>query len=221
MSQTEKQPEHPAQGLIRISRVHGQQRLYKSTAITGSYVSLEVTLAREYVDKDTHSGGHISGAQVIKLGMSHTQFAEMLTSPNRGSGIPCTIFYKDGQRLPDIPDETHKLDRVRLQAEEKIDEKLQEFEEARERVNELLDQKSLRVADRNELRHLFNQVAGRIGESAKWAVRVIDESVEELVTEAKSEINAHVSLVAEQVGVKVLPDMVSTPALTDGLDEGS
>ena len=80
---------HPSYGIIGINRVSGNSRLFGSEVSHMHYLSLTVSEASRWVDPPRE---HLSaGRELIRISMTDSQFAEMITSPNQGQGVACTI----------------------------------------------------------------------------------------------------------------------------------
>jgi hypothetical protein len=88
-SPTEYSETHPSYGCISISQVQGRGVLFGSEVTHQHFISITISEARRVVDEPREFV--MSDRELIQVAMTQAQFAEMITSPNRGSGTPCTI----------------------------------------------------------------------------------------------------------------------------------
>ena len=88
-STTEYTETHPSYGCISISPVSGKGVLFGSEVTHQHFISITISEARRVVDEPHEFV--MSDREIVRIAMTQAQFAEMITSPNRGSGTPCTI----------------------------------------------------------------------------------------------------------------------------------
>lgn len=100
---------HPSYGTISINHVSGSVPLFDSDLKHHHFVEISIQEADKFIDGDREM---VMGKNrsLAKVWMSAAQFAEFITTPNRGSGTPCTIRQVQGdpkqprsacrQRLP-------------------------------------------------------------------------------------------------------------------------
>jgi len=88
-SPTEYTETHPSYGCIGISQVSGKGVLFGSEVSHQHFISITISEARRVVDEPREFV--MSDRELVRIAMTQAQFAEMITSPNRGSGVPCTI----------------------------------------------------------------------------------------------------------------------------------
>lgn len=87
---------HPSYGLIGVSRVSGQSALFDSDVKHQHFISVRIKNAHRVID-GTHE--FVAGdAAIVEIHMTEAQFAQMITQPNHGDGVPCTIHYSAGDK---------------------------------------------------------------------------------------------------------------------------
>ena len=85
---------HPSYGMIGVHRVNGETSLFQSDVKHYHFIRIEIKDARKVIH-GTHE--FIMGDTVVaSVHMSEAQFAQMITQPNVGDGVPCTIHYSAG-----------------------------------------------------------------------------------------------------------------------------
>lgn len=82
---------HPSYGVVGLSRVSGNASLFESEVNHMYYISLRIKEAERWQD-GTQVRTH-AGRQLIEIFLTEAQFAQLMTSPNIGEGVPCTIHY--------------------------------------------------------------------------------------------------------------------------------
>lgn len=87
---------HPSYGVIGISRVSGNASLFNSDVKHMHFISLRISTARRVID-GTHEFV-TNDEQVAEVYMTEAQFAQMITQPNQGSGVPCTLHFSAGDK---------------------------------------------------------------------------------------------------------------------------
>src|SRR5690348_7418858 len=81
---------HPSFGQIQFTRTNGNARFYGSELNQAHYV--EMTVHPSEVERElSRDWFYTEGAPLIKVRLSQNQFAELITSLNMGSGVPCTV----------------------------------------------------------------------------------------------------------------------------------
>jgi hypothetical protein len=106
MSDDRKEYKHPSYGMIAFNRSMGGRptRLFGSP-LEEHYGTVRVVIGtgtRIHESNMDRYHGSLRGEH-IEVEMSAAQFAEVLTSMNQGSGIPCTIRYINGKPIEDPP----------------------------------------------------------------------------------------------------------------------
>jgi hypothetical protein len=82
---------HPSFGMIGISRTSGNASLFESEIRHQYYLSIRIKEAVRLID-GTHTHIH-GGKELIEINLTEAQFATLMTQPNHGDGVPCTIHY--------------------------------------------------------------------------------------------------------------------------------
>lgn len=92
---------HESYGQIRFSRINGHNRFYGSELEQDNYV--ELTVNKSECEKDLSKDWYYDTGQLVRLRMTSNQFAELITSMNVGSGVPCTLEYINGVKIAPLP----------------------------------------------------------------------------------------------------------------------
>jgi hypothetical protein len=99
----ERKDKHPSYGMVLINRSQSSgTHLFGSIATHNSFITLQVSRGEvsRHLANDWY---HADSLPLIEIEMSHSQFAELITSPGIGSGVPCTIRAFDGKMVERCP----------------------------------------------------------------------------------------------------------------------
>lgn len=205
----EGEDKHPSFGLVSLGRAQcsgGGMALFDSPFRHQHVITLSVSQAyrkRTHLHSDFIS----SNEELIEIVMSEAQFARMVTSPNSGVGTPCTISHVHGKKVPECP-----ADRTKQTFQEETIEEFRKAAERARRLEELVER--LMKKDR-----LNAEEKKAIKDAAFEARRVLDdhlpflhqqfvESMDKIVQQAKTEIEAHINAVVTKVGIQGLREQL-------------
>lgn len=190
-STSEEFQEHPAFGLISISRRYrGDSTLFGSSIEHDNVISLTVKHA---INKRALSNDWYYGkGKIVEVEMSLSQFSECITSMNVGDGIPCTIRYteKDGN----IP----RIERNPSKQQQFMEEFVKTIERAMETAQQQIDElqvsldskKNFGVKDKTEMMSKLMKIKQEIGCNLDYCANAFAEQMDKTVTEGKGEIEA-------------------------------
>ena len=93
----ERRMKHPCFGLARFSRIYGYSGfMFGSDVQSENFIELTINHA-ERVQGDYRVHYYDYGVPIVRLKMTQTQFAELLTNMNIGNGIPVTLETINGE----------------------------------------------------------------------------------------------------------------------------
>ena len=201
-----KETTHPAYGIASFHRVCGNVgNLFGSSVDCNHYVELEISSGVE-IDNGSYHSYLPTGKPHIRVAFSPAQFAELLTSMNVGSGVPCTIKNIAGERIDMIPDEIHvnELDRQKDNFKKEMKELSESLHNAQNRIKELLSLPRLTKEQKDELRNVLYKGIQDIDSNIPFYMEMFDEATDNIVQEAKAEIDATVHNCVLNAGIKAL-----------------
>lgn len=214
MTETNLPKKHPAYGAITVTRTSqgGKGKaLFRSPFRHGHYITLRIhaaELERSY-GRDWHHGENKS---YIEVALSETQFSQLLSSHSIGEGVPCTICYLGNERIEDPP-----FDEVRARHENEFDEKLKELhrsvKDAEKEINEIMDQKSIKVSDRQRVKSLIYHISMDLTKNLPFLLEQYVEKIREVTDSAENEIRAGLVARLQELGMnKLMEDnMIESP----------
>jgi len=202
--------EHPSYGLVKVSRIQGHPGPLFGSQLRdhGTFIGLKIKRG----ERSSHDGRdwYLSRGDLIEVWLSAAQFAELLTTMNMGSGVPCTIkriWDDDGyHEVPPVPkDEAVESDRVNSEFKAKMSRLNVEFSEAIQGMLKFLDQKGpVPAGKKNEFKKLVEKIDREISANMPYWLKSFQESVEKTVVSAKSEVDAMMTSVIQRAGLKAI-----------------
>jgi hypothetical protein len=189
---------HPAYGQISAARVHGSVDLYGSNIRHNGFVEVRVMGSREEILHGSRR--HYNTVEEMSLWLSEAAWATFISSLNTGSGVPCTIRSKHSGplvQLPEIEGETYAQKREKEIALA-VTRRAEQLKEAVAFFDDLMANGTPKRADLKKFRDMLIQPVDNLASNIVFESRVLNEHSEDLVHEARSEIEAYVTRVAMQ-----------------------
>ncbi|MCK4824456.1 hypothetical protein KA005_52380, partial [bacterium] len=165
---------HPAYGLVSFSRVThsgGANRLFGSS-LDDHHTSITLEIKRASVRHDLSQDWFFPEQTMIKVELSQLQFAELLTTMNAGSGIPCTIrWVNDKGYLPRLKESRLEVDKIREEFEGDVSDLVTDMHKAFKEVNKLfLNKQSVSKGDRKKALDIIEDAIKLMENSAPFVV---------------------------------------------------
>lgn len=195
---------HPSYGMISVSRATGGSgSLFGSEIKNSNFMQIEISEAS--VRQDLGRNWYHSTNSIVEVNMSPVQYAELITCPNT-SGVPCTIT-----RRHDTGSINYKpIDTVTQHVESVVEEKLSSLKgdckDVFEKVTEILSQKTIKKADKEEIESLVRRLVADINSNIPFYEESVKESIDKAKVEAKAEIECYVQHAINKAGIKAIND---------------
>ncbi len=197
--------EHESFGLIRIGQVQGQTELFGSSVQHHNWIELTITRATKH--RNLHRDWFYGGRELITIALSHAQLAEVFCSMNNGSGVPCTIQDIDNKMIPSAESSTISNKEVYLKEFENDTKNVAAyFDVLEKKIAGLMEKPSVTKAERKELADMVRQAKQEIRSNMPFILKSFVEKTEDVVVEAKSEVEAFRATVINQMGIKALQE---------------
>lgn len=219
MGRDEEREDHPSYGMIGFYRTTGNPgRLFGSPLRTHEhYVTLRVSKGTRIhsLGTDRFHGG-LRG-EIIEVMMSAGQFSELLTTMNVGSGVPCTIQYLLGEKVPSPPDDAElEVEKVRKGFKKDMLGVVQQIKEDQKELATLLEKKTLTKADKERITWIVGRVAQHVESNAPFMVSQFEEAAEKVTKHAKAEIDAFITHNVVAEGLRAIQERAEKKALGEG-----
>lgn len=183
----EEKLSHESFGQILFSRTNGgNTNFYGSELSQDHYISMEVHHSE--IHRELTQDRYYTKEQILRLRMSSGQFAEMLTSMNRGSGVPCTIESVKGQRMQDLPMQESRKEFVHRKFEDRMKMFADTIRERQNKAKELVKKKTLSKDDMHQLQMHLEWLTVEVEINIPFFAKCFQETMDEVVFEAKTEV---------------------------------
>ena len=214
----EKIFEHESYGMVLFSRITGHSgRLFGSSLPDqGSFIRLRITRAdrRHHLGRDWYHG---ENKVMMELDLSNVQFAELITTMNQGSGVPCTLRYCEGRQMENPPNERLEAQQIRDDFKEKTAQVARNMQESVKKIDEILAKKSTTQADRAMVKELLGLIVQDVNSNMPFWLRSFHEATGKIVASAKTEIDAFMTNAVMSAGYKALGEGAAPPITVPAL----
>lgn len=206
----ERVDSHPAFGVAVVTRGTGHGRsLFQSDLLHRETITLSIHTAER--SRSLHRDWVHPRKELIEVEMSLAQWGALIAAQGQGSGVPLTIRRTESVHdVPGIPHEprtSESVDEARRQVQEMLRDALKTLGDLELVIEE---KKGIRVV-REALGKHARALQGAANNSA-FAVRSVQEAVEDVVHTARSDIEAFLMDAERRTG---LTASVEAPALED------
>jgi hypothetical protein len=199
-----KKHEHESYGMIGISNQYSNiaQPLFGSSIKHDRFISLRIKTAN--VERNLHQGWFFGKDEIIEVLLSASQFTQMITSPNLGDGVPCTITHHNGERKEKPP----YMGQNEIFSEELKDDFKKAMKDADELIatsTELLTKKgNLKVSEKKELLRQIKALSQHIHSNMPFVHKQFTRAMDKTVNVAKAEIENFYNSTIMKLGKKAL-----------------
>ncbi len=195
---------HPSFGQVRFTRTSGNNTLfYGSELPQDHYITMEVHQS-EIQRELTQDRYYSFGVPLIKIRMSSGQFAEMLTSLNVGSGVPCTIERLNGQKVDEFQSQEGRKEFVHRKFDDRMKQFADTIREQQKAAKELVKKKTLSKDDMHNLQHHIEWLTGEVERNIPFFMKCFQETMDEVVVEAKTEVENAIQHKISVLGLSAL-----------------
>lgn len=202
--------EHPSYGMVGIFRTQGKIGKMFGSALEqhSGYISIQIKRGRRYhangQDWYMADGRH----ELINIALTAAQFAELITTPNTGDGVPCTIMRLDGEMVENPPEDyKSEADRVQDEFADKIKEITDNIDpNFKEAIGLLTAAGTLKKPEREKIAKMLGRLQMEIKHGMPYAHESFQEATEKTVVAAKAEIDAALTGVIQRTGLKALQE---------------
>jgi len=205
----EETESHESFGLVSIHRVQGgDSRLFGSSIEKhNAYFCIEIKRAQRI-----HNLSHdrfFGREQLIEINLSAAQFAEMITTPNMGSGTPCTIRRVMGVQMEPLPVKMEtESKKIRTTFQDGLEKLTATLAQKAKEVDTILEKKNLTQIDRKTISRALQHSLMEVQSNLPFVLESFQESTERVMTHAKAEMDAFISMSLHKIGVKALHDRI-------------
>lgn len=211
--------EHPAFAVIQANRVEGGIVLFGSEFQHRRFVRIRIAGATLYRQL---SHDWVYGHQTqpyIEVSMSEAQWASFVSSMNVGTGVACTLNYRqpaanDDPTVGEIPEIEPSVSRHE-QFKEELAETMETVMGKLRDLVAMVDEPdvSMPKKTRDALRGKVTAAMRNLAENLPFVVKSAEQQVEETAAKARIEINAYLVATMQQAGLAHLGEQAKPIAL--------
>ena len=208
--------EHPSYGQLVLSRTtcSHPKLLHGSSVANNTIINLELYEGK--VARELSGWWYSRGKLIASVEMTPAQWAELISSFNMGSGVPCTIRFNNGEVEPYVepfPDKTtEKI--VEGEYEECITEVIEKIREI-EKELEQVPKKSLRQSLQEKLANLNMALSHNI----PFMKKRFKEDLEKSVYANQMDFDAWYTHNLQILGMQTLNEHMKTISLPDKAED--
>lgn len=185
---------HESYGVLRFSRAHCSSPvpLFGSTLKHNDIIRME--LCEAYTVRELNEDWFFDDGKVIaEVDMSSTQFSDLITSLNMGSGVPVTIRCAREGKLKKMeePPFVNRSEVHKQEFENHLKKSLEDCNALMNKLNELFNtKKTLNKQDKKDILDSVKRIAQDIGVNTDFQLEQFDRFMDKSRTEAKGEIES-------------------------------
>ncbi len=191
----------------------------KGTVLFGSSIKhnhlVSLTVRKGSVRRNLNQDWVHGSDEMIEVWLSPSQFAELLTTMNYGSGVPGTLKHVKGVRVEDPVLESKHLQFTKELSKD-IEETLTHFDRILKRADSLLaSSKPLTRAEKDELQEGIQKVQRLMTDHLPFLVKQFTQQMDKTASEAKAEVEAFIDHAVSSAGLQALKEKVEQTILLE------
>lgn len=198
--------EHPAYAQIAVFRTSGHATLYDSDF--RHHNTMRISIHCSQLKRDIGRDWHFPREEYIEVELSEAQWATFVSSPNAGSGVPCTLRQLQGRSIPKLPAPKSRVE----QFGKEHDAKLAGVLERLNKIEELIDNSKLSQKDKNAMKSELRIAHMDLTVNREFMGEQFGEHMEKVVERAKTEVNAYQTQMVSKLGMQALAVMQESSA---------
>lgn len=187
----EEVKKHPSYGMVSISRTTGGEKaLFGSSIKHRDTISLKVKHGE--LVRELNSDWYMGKDKIVEVEMSYSQFAELITSMNMNSGVPCTIRYTEKDGWIEDCDFESKKEQFKNELQEKIDKNLIRTKQIISNIEEIFEKKSISKKDREQVIAQLTNLYKDLSKNLPFIYECFNEQMDKTIMESKCEVEAFI-----------------------------
>lgn len=204
----EKQ-EHESYGMIGISHTScsGGVAMFGSSIKHDRWITLRIK--RADVERGLKQDWYHGNETIVEVALSASQFAQFITTPNVGDGIPCTIQRVAGERM-ESPPYRGQNEIFNQELKEDFNKAMKDSDSLIVEAEEMLSSKGpMKVADKKKLLGKITALVQHVKANMPFLHKQFTRSMDKTVTVAKAEIEGFYTATVMRMGKKALEEGIT------------
>jgi hypothetical protein len=199
----EETHKHPAFGAVGVFRTTGgHSTLFGSDFDHHAYMTLRIS--RNEVHRHLSNDWYHPREEIIEIAMTESQWATLVSSPNVGSGVPCTIQHIMGKQMPGIPKPETRTEQFGREIKATMQKSLDALDETMASIDSMGLPKGKAETLKAQIRGARMQLAS----NAPFVADQFDEHMEGTVEKAKAEVHGYMTGALMRAGLTHLEGVV-------------
>lgn len=209
---------HDSWGVVGIyHQHHGGRQLFGSDVTNYNTICLKIKTAQ--CSRELGTDWIMGDKTLIEITLSANQFADLLTNANIGDGVPCTIEYVIGKGMIEYQPQKPKIEIIEEERDAIAEKAVSDIHSSIAMVKELIEKKKISKTAGEEL--LFNMngaLSSLVGGGKDFYKKQVKQEVEDMVVEAKRQVQSYVDNKIYSTGLQMLKDGFSSPQLIERIN---
>jgi hypothetical protein len=198
---------HESWGMISLGRWSSSHGEVFFNSPLRHHHGISLTLHRASRRHSLNTDRVYAEEEIFDVNLTEVQFGQLISSFNVGGGTPCTIGRINGKRMSKCPPEILK-EKVGKDVRRHFEETHQLVKEAQELASRLIEKPSVTKGERKSLKQKLDFLEVNLSSNLDFLKSCFVGEIEQVVTEAKAELQAHANSVIQQTGIKALKDSI-------------
>lgn len=207
---------HPSFGLISVSHYtcSPPQNFFGSSIRHNAGVSL--TISRAVKHRNLSNTWYHDKDELIEVNLTQAQWAELLSSFNRGPGVPCTLNHVNRNAAKDYVEmgvppcpETNERQEIEAEFKREMANITKGMADLIKAAEELQTKPSINKADRKQFLDIATTIQRKIDSCLPFIQGQFNEAMDGVIVHAKHDIEAFTSQLLRQAGLDKFKEQVA------------
>jgi hypothetical protein len=203
--------DHDAFGTITLSITQGG-----STTLFGSDVGhgqkVRIRINRASMARNLSNDWVSVGDRIVDFSMSHSQFAQFITSSGNGSGTPITLEYAPPRGtqavgMPHIANEETKNEMFRREITSTAEEIISDVKKAADALGAMIESGKISKTELRAIHRELNIRLSNLPGNMAFVVGQAEEALEVATTAAKIDVEAFIDNAARRIGLEAAKEI--------------
>jgi len=204
---------HPSFGLARFSRVSGDPgQLFGSEINHNSFIRFTLGPGESHWrHHETYYHGPMNPCYV-EVEMSAAQFAELLTSMNVGSGVPCTIRTLNNAEVPGFTDADNLHEQIKDDIAAKTKGVTDMAADLATQLETLLADSKVPKAKQEAMRSTLYNLKQELNDNMPFIIDQYQEAAEKVKAKCAAEVDAMFTHAVQRLGLERMEELKALAA---------
>lgn len=203
--------DHPSFGCITWSRQQwGTNKAHLFQSPTANHDVISIKISHAQLNRDLAHDWIFAKDRITEVYLTVGQFAEFMTSPNRGDGVPCTIGYTENLGSVDLPEQESKYETYKKEAALDLIEIKERLDTLADTVDNMLTGRGLRKADLKKVQGSIKGLHQHLMANMPFLKEQFDKHMVRTVVAAKQEVEGFIEARIRETGLQQLDQAAPT-----------